>query len=73
MRHIPRRISQIVCMYRIAGTFRGVIFSWFSWSRGEPQNIYPRKTARATGLSGDEVRPARSKRQVDSSHINEKH
>ena len=26
---------------------RGVIFSWFSWSRGEPRNIYPRKTPRA--------------------------
>ena len=33
--------------YRIAGIFRGVIFSWFSWSRGEPRNIYPRKTVRA--------------------------
>ena len=21
----------------------GNIFSWFSWSRGEPRNIYPRK------------------------------
>ena len=33
-------------IYRIAGIFRGVIFSWFSWSRGEPRNIYPRKTPR---------------------------
>ena len=33
--------------YRIAGIFRGVIFSWFSWSRGEPRNVYPRTTPRA--------------------------
>ena len=31
--------------YRIAGIFRGVIFSWFSWSRGEPRNICTRKSA----------------------------
>ena len=33
------------CIYRIAGIFRGVIFSWFSWSRGEPRNICTRKSA----------------------------
>ena len=30
-----------------SGYFRGVIFSWFSCSGGEPRNIYPRKTPRA--------------------------
>ena len=30
-------------IYRIAGIFREVIFSWL---RGEPRNIYPRKTTK---------------------------
>ena len=34
-----------IIIYRIAGIFRGVIFSWFSWSRGEPRNICTRKSA----------------------------
>ena len=28
--------------YRIAGIFRGVKSSWFSWLSSEPRNIYPR-------------------------------
>ena len=28
--------------YRIAGNFRGVKISWFSWLSSEPRNIYPR-------------------------------
>ena len=44
---LPVRSAACISIYRIAGIFRGVIFSWFSWSRGEPRNIYPRKTPRA--------------------------
>ena len=40
-RYNPRHCTN----YRIAGIFRGVIFSWFSWSRGEPRNICTRKSA----------------------------
>ena len=32
--------------YRIAGIFRGVKFSWFSWLRGEPRNLPPTKQYR---------------------------
>ena len=39
------RVSCDWLAYRIAGIFGGVIFLWFLWSRGEPRNIYPRKTA----------------------------
>ena len=32
--------------YRIAGIFRGVIFSWFSWSRGEPRLLFTHEKPR---------------------------
>ena len=42
-------LSNVYRMHCIpySGYFSGVIFSWFLWSRGEPRNIYPRKTPRA--------------------------
>ena len=45
--------NNILCMYQkewfmyicipYTGFFRGVKFSWFSWLRNKPRNIYPRK------------------------------
>ena len=40
--YIPQLFTTVV------GIFRWVIFSWFSWSRGKPQNEKPRVKARAT-------------------------
>ena len=39
-----------VCVYRIAGIFQAVKFSWFSWLRGEPQNFTHETVLHSTGV-----------------------
>ena len=37
-------VCTCMCVYRLAGIYREVKFSWFSWLRGEPRNFYPQNS-----------------------------
>ena len=46
--HVHLKLKLTECTYIIPYSwyFSGVIFSWFSWSRGKPRNIYTRTCAK---------------------------
>ena len=45
MSNLPKK-SSLALPYRIAGNFRGALFSWISWLKGDPRNFNPRNINR---------------------------